>query len=149
MGAHKGKPDLGSVMMCIVSPTRIVLVKDEAFVDARWKLPGGGIEPTDGGIVAAAIREAREETGMDLAPKEIMLCSNQRRAKDGTYYPYLCLAQVSEEKLDTHQKIADENGKPIRVADFRRAEVSMMVDLLERHRGFVKALEEVSVSLPK
>lgn len=127
----------------------MILVKDESFTDARWKLPGGGIEESDGGIVVAAIREAREETGMDLAPEEIMLCSNQRRTKDGTYYPYLCLAQVPEEKLDTHPKVADENGKPIRVADFPRAEVSMMVDLLERHRGFVKALEEVTVLIKK
>lgn len=118
----------------------MILIKDESFHDARWKLPGGGIEAADAGIVAAAIREAREETGMEFAPEEMTLRCDQRRA-NGTYYPYLCLAQVSEEKLDSHQKVADENGRPIRVADFERDEVPTMLDLLERHRQFIQNVE--------
>ena len=130
-------------MMAIISPTRIILVKD-GRPNALWKLPGGTIEEKDAGIIAAAIREADEETGIKLLPEEVMLCANQRRAKDGKYYPYLCLAQVSEEKLESRLKVADEDGKPIWTAIFDRTEVPAMLDLLNRHRGFINALEEVS-----
>ncbi|MDQ1747710.1 MAG: hypothetical protein QOD07_1973 [Frankiaceae bacterium] len=34
--------------------------------------PGGGVEPADGGPVAAALREAREETGLDPAGVEVL-----------------------------------------------------------------------------
>lgn len=150
MGTEE-RSDLGSVMTAVISPTRILLVMDESKHNPRWKLPGGGIEQKrDGGsIIAAAIRETSEEAGIELSPEEVVLCANQRRAKDGTYYPYLCLAQVTEERLETRYKLGDEDGKPIKTALFERGEVPMMLDLLERHRGFIKALEEVSASMAK
>ncbi|MDO8566597.1 MAG: NUDIX hydrolase [bacterium] len=135
MSTHKGT-DIGSVVTCIISQTRILLVKDESRINARWKLPGGNIESSDGDVIAAAIREVREETGVKLLPEEVHLRSEERRTKP--YYPYCCVANVTEEKIDTRLKIADENGHPIRVADFKRSEVPTMVDLLERHRVFVR-----------
>ncbi len=121
----------------------MILIKD-GRPNALWKLPGGGIETSDEDVIAAAIREDAEETGIKLEREEVVLCAEQRRTEEGVYYPYFCLAQVSEEKLDTRFKSGDENGKPIKVTAFDRTEVPTMVDLLERHRFFIKALEEVA-----
>ncbi len=138
------EPNLGAVMTCIISPTRMILVKDGRR-NALWKLPGGGIETGDKDVIAAAIRENAEETGIKLEREEVIPCAEQRRTEEGVYYPYFYLAQVSEEKLDTRLEIADENGQPIRVAAFNRGEVPTMVDLLERHRSFIRAVEKVVV----
>lgn len=139
MGTN-GKPDLGAVVIYIISPTRALLVKDPSFRDALWKLPGGGIEPDDADIIAAAIRESREETGIQLLPKEVELRSEQRRT-NGAYYPYFCVARVSERKLNARFKIANENGRPIMTGIFERMEVPTMRDMLERHRFFIREIE--------
>jgi glyoxylase-like metal-dependent hydrolase (beta-lactamase superfamily II)/8-oxo-dGTP pyrophosphatase MutT (NUDIX family) len=36
------------------------------FFGGFWSLPGGGVEPSDGGDVQACAREVREETGVDV-----------------------------------------------------------------------------------
>lgn len=132
----EGQDTRGAVMICVVSPTRMVLVKDKRFPCPRWKLPGGGIEPTDIDVISAAIRECQEETGLSLALNEVSLHSTQIR-KNGSYRPHLCIAEVTEEKLDTRVKIGNEDGRDIMVGAFDRDEVPTMVDLLQVHRGLV------------
>lgn len=134
----RGGPDLGSVVLCVFSPTRIVLVKDKSFPEPFWKLPGGSIESTDTGIISAAIRECREETGIQLTMGEVFLHSLwwERRGKTA-YRPSFCIVRVSEEKLDTRLKVGDEDGHALMVAAFDKEEVPIMVDLLEQHRPLV------------
>lgn len=134
------RSDLGSVMTYVVSQKRAVLIKDKSKQNALWKLPGGGIEISDKTVVAAAIREVEEEIGIKLLRDEVFLMTEQRR-ENGTYYPYFCIARVSEEKLNTRKKVGDEDGKPLMVADFERAEIPTMLDLLERHRPFIQEIE--------
>jgi 8-oxo-dGTP pyrophosphatase MutT (NUDIX family) len=43
---------------------RVVLVHHAKLL--RWLQPGGHVEPGDAGIVEAALREAREETGLEV-----------------------------------------------------------------------------------
>lgn len=49
----------------------VLLMRRAERAGDRWSgqisLPGGHVEPTDEGAVAAAIRETREEVGLDLA----------------------------------------------------------------------------------
>jgi 8-oxo-dGTP pyrophosphatase MutT (NUDIX family) len=143
LGRKLGKA--GAVMTAVISPTRILLVQEER-PDALWKLPGGTIEETDEDTVVAAIREVYEETGVRLDRKEMTLCSEERRA-EGKYFPAFCLAEVPEEKLDTRKPINDEDGRPIKTGLFDRSEVPTMIDLLERHRGFITAIEELAASV--
>jgi ADP-ribose pyrophosphatase YjhB (NUDIX family) len=131
-----GKFGLGSVMTCIVSPKRMLLVEDESFADSFKKLPGGSIEQIDADVIAAAIREVREETGIQLLREEVELILEEQNEK-GKYRPYLCLARISEEKLDTRLEIADENGHPMMTKVFPRMQVSTMRGLLEKHRSLV------------
>ena len=125
-----------SVLICVLSPTRLVLVKDKMFAEPRWKLPGGGIESTDANVIAAAIRECREETGIHLLPTEFPFHFQNWR-ENGAYRPHFCIARVTEEKLDTRLKFGDENGRSIMVAAFGRAEVLDMIDVLDHHRPFL------------
>lgn len=41
---------------------------EHPFLGGFWSVPGGAVEPSDGGDIAAAIREVREELGLDLTP---------------------------------------------------------------------------------
>lgn len=138
MGTERRRPDRGAVVTCILSPTRIVLVMDENgnFSASRWKLPGGSIEREER-IVAAAIRECREETGIRLLSKEVSLHSWHWRGEGG-YRPHLCIARVTEEKLDTRAEIGQETAGPLLVKAFQRHEVLEMPDLLDRHRILIK-----------
>jgi len=53
----------------ILSPERDALLLIFHGKLARWLQPGGHIDPSDDDVLAAALREAREEVGMhDLAP---------------------------------------------------------------------------------
>lgn len=155
MRTFKSRSDLGSVAVYVISPTRTVLVIDESFADAKWKLPCGGIEDWDGGsavaaiidetertkarVIAAAIREVLEETGgIKLDPAEVTLVEEQKRV-NGVYYPYFCVAVVSEKKLEMHRDIGDEDGKRLTVAAFSR---HGRPGILERHRPFVRRIEQ-------
>ncbi|MFA6279062.1 MAG: NUDIX domain-containing protein [Candidatus Paceibacterota bacterium] len=130
-------------MTYIISPTRALLVIDESKCNPLWKIPGGTIELTDEGVIAAATRESFEETGVQLLPEEVVLFSKEKR-RDGIYYPHLCVASVSEEKLDTRARVtyeSGENDRPLKTGVLNRAEVPVMLDLLERHRHFVHEVE--------
>lgn len=126
----------GSVLICVLSPTRLVLVKDKRFAEPLWKLPGGGIESMDANAIAAAIRECRQETGIQLLPSDIHFYFQERR-EDGAYRPHFCIARVTEGKLNTRLKTGDENGHDIMVAAFGRDEILGSPDVLDHHQPFL------------
>ena len=143
------KPNLGAVMTLVASPTRVVLVKEMERPCALWKLPGGSIEPIDQGVgreqvIAASIRETLEETAIALARDEVRFQFEDSR-DNHRYTPYLCVAEVSEEKLDTHARITDGDGKPTVVNTFLFDELIAMEDLLPRHRDLIVRFANASV----
>ena len=142
MGMGRDGPNRGAVVTCILSPTRIVLVLDEqgSFDSPRWKLPGGSLEGKER-IVSAAIRECLEETGIRLLSREILLHSWHWRGKEG-YRPHLCIAQVTEEKLDTRLAVGQETNGPLLVKAFKRTQVLGMPDLLDKHRALIEEVFE-------
>ena len=130
----------GSVKVGILSPTRVILIKKIHYDDPLWALPGGGIDDDDTDIIGAIIRETAEETGIELLRSEIEHILEETLGE--RYAPHLCIARISEEKLDTRKPFGDENGRRLQVAAFDRSEVPTMPDLLERHRPFVHELEQ-------
>ncbi len=51
------------VTVAVIDEDRILLTKREDF--EVWCLPGGGVDPGES-VAQAAIREAREETGLEV-----------------------------------------------------------------------------------
>ncbi len=128
-----------SVITLIHSETRIVLVWDPSFNKPRWKLPGGGIEPTDLTVIDAAIRECHEETGINLFREEITLFSCQPH-KSRASNLYRCIARVTEEKLDTRSEFGSEGTHLIKVKAFWIEEVLRKVHLLPQHRPLIEEM---------
>jgi 8-oxo-dGTP pyrophosphatase MutT (NUDIX family) len=57
----------GSAVVAREDGSAFLLVKHKKL--ARWLQPGGHCDPDDGGVLATALREAQEETGVeDLVP---------------------------------------------------------------------------------
>ena len=138
-----------SVAVDVISPTRRALVRDRRFEpDAYWKVVGGSIEKGDDSPIAAVIREVREETGdpsvpdsgIQLLPEEITLVF-ERPFPNGSVQ-YFFVARVSEEKLDTHGKVGDEDGAPLDIQVVRRVDTLSMPDLLEWHKEIVRLDEK-------
>jgi len=114
----------------------VVLVRNDFYRDSYWKLPGGKIEQFDLDVIAAAIREVGEETGIALKRKEVALLTMQWR-EDQVYHPYFCVAKVTDDTLETRSAVADEDGDPMWVSVFERSEV-LGAKVLERHRDLIK-----------
>ena len=71
-----GKPvtdNLGAAIVVLMEegPDRFALVKEGDREPSYWKFSGGKVEPEDGSPLDAAIREAKEETGITIPPERI------------------------------------------------------------------------------
>lgn len=68
------------------------------YMDGHYSVPAGHL---DGGetIIQAAVREAREETGLELAPQELAFASVLHRRED-------------EERVDFFIRVRCWNGEP-------------------------------------
>jgi len=84
----------------IVREGKIVLVKRgrEPF-EGKWALPGGFVDSGES-VEEACVREAKEETGLDVRVKELVgVFSNPRRDPRGTVgIAFLCEAMGGEMK---------------------------------------------------
>lgn len=74
-------PPIPAATVVILRPARLgpgleVLLTERpstmAFGPGIWVFPGGRVDEADGSAVAAAVREAREEVGLDLEPTDLV-----------------------------------------------------------------------------
>lgn len=84
--------------------TRIVLrVGDEILVtrtwmsDGRWSLPGGGLHRSED-PVNGAVRELREETGINILPSKLSYLKTETYRNDGLTFTAIYYACGSAEK---------------------------------------------------
>jgi 8-oxo-dGTP diphosphatase len=61
----------GAAVFILDGDGRVLLIKED-YGAHRWGLPGGLAEPSDGDLGTTAIREAREETRLDVQLGDIV-----------------------------------------------------------------------------
>lgn len=53
-----------SAGIAILNPTRTAILLVRCAVSGKWSIPKGGVEHDDSSVLATAIREVKEETGL-------------------------------------------------------------------------------------
>ena len=122
------KTEIAAVVL-IVTPLGIPLVRDPAKPSPIfWKLPGGHGEAGEDARMCA-VREAKEETGLDLSDSELKEVDVM--AKDSHT---LTIFQAKLSSLDGLQKEGNE-GEEVRV--FSPSEILSMDDFMPNHYSAV------------
>jgi len=100
----------------------VLLVKRGAEPNqGRWSLPGGALE-TGETVEAAAVRETREETGVDVRPSRVLDVRNFIERKDGQVRWHYVLIDVLCEYI---------RGDPFPATDAENARLIPLRDLGE------------------
>ena len=104
---------------------RIALIRKPHFADGVWRTPGGGIKNGED-AEAGAVREALEETGLDVRLERYLVASRARFVCDGRELPWrthVLLArtdghtlapQDADEIADARWGTLDELAGPLR-----------------------------------
>ena len=80
---------------------RIALIRKPHFADGIWRPPGGGIKPGED-FVDGAVREALEETGLDVTLDRYLVAANAIFRHDGNkldWHTHVFLATTPDETL--------------------------------------------------
>ncbi|WP_049900126.1 NUDIX domain-containing protein [Halococcus agarilyticus] len=100
--------------------------------DETWALPGGWVEPGEA-PPAAAIRETKEETGLDVEPIELVDVYNRRSGEYGFHGQvnllYRCRA-VGGEIDPSHEALAVEYRRPAGIETWHADHESRVADVL-------------------
>jgi ADP-ribose pyrophosphatase YjhB (NUDIX family) len=115
------------VNVAVVREERILLTRREDF--DVWCLPGGHVEPGEP-LVAAAHREVREETGLEIRIERLVGMYSRPRWLDGTYHLALFGATVAGGRLEP------QPSEVLELAFFARDEIP--ADLLVGQRERIR-----------
>ena len=67
------------VLVIVHDEGRFLLIQEATGADrGRWYLPAGGVRPGES-LVEAAIRETREESGIDITPRALLWIEDESR----------------------------------------------------------------------
>ena len=91
-GVSRKHPTYGFSLVIIQHPTTKKFVLIEEGAQQGWWLPAGGVDPGEG-FKEAAIREAKEEAGIDIVLKAILSFENSARPKGGGRQRMVFLAE--------------------------------------------------------
>ncbi|HVX58508.1 MAG TPA: NUDIX domain-containing protein [Candidatus Saccharimonadales bacterium] len=95
-----------SVFIAVISDGKVILTKrkNTSFMDGFYDLPSGHVEEGES-IKDAAVRELKEETGVDVEPKELELFNiTQGYSSPGRPYLYM---MFKTEKFDGNPSLTE------------------------------------------
>jgi 8-oxo-dGTP diphosphatase len=133
-------PSAGAGAVLFDPEGRVLLVR-EGYGRRRWGLPGGGIEPGEQPH-EAAVREAREETGLVVTPWAVLGLYRFHSDHVFDVYAYLCDYE-GEPSIASPGEItdviwADTQALPTPMTNIVAAAVP---DALAGNRGLVREIE--------
>jgi len=83
------------VAAVVTEEGRILLARHEKGGESYWVLPGGAVEPGET-LVAALVRELREEAGLEVQPGELLFVNDGYRPEAETVAVYFSARPVGE-----------------------------------------------------
>jgi len=90
--ADERRPPIAAALAVVLRGERFLLVRRSHRPDAgRWGFPGGKIEPGET-VIAAALRELAEETGVSADPVEVLTAVDVIRRDGAVLHHYVLIA---------------------------------------------------------
>ena len=99
------EPAVGAL---IINEDKLLLVKSPKWKHQRWTVPGGHIEVGES-AEQAIVREAKEETGLDVIPTKLLLIQEAVFSEEYykpmhyLFFDFLCKAKNNHVKLDNRE----------------------------------------------
>jgi ADP-ribose pyrophosphatase YjhB (NUDIX family) len=90
------------VTLFILNGDRLALIRKPHFLPGVWRPPGGGIHPRED-FVSGAVREALEETGLDVELRRYLVATDAHFLLDGrelAWRTHVFLAETTDETLE-------------------------------------------------
>jgi 8-oxo-dGTP pyrophosphatase MutT (NUDIX family) len=126
--------------MAVLKEESILLVKQTWRGSTFWTLPGGRIEPGEE-AEAAAVREAKEETGLETEAVRLVCQYRHPRLGGGMYYCFLgkvvggvCRLGGDPELMPDEQELRELKWFPFEEAE-QFVEIGRILDYLGNRRG--------------
>lgn len=128
----KSKPIRVSAKAIVMSGTDILLLKQP---DGSWDLPGGKIRQGES-VKTGLKREVREETGIDIAPKNLVrtTLASRRKGKEKLILSFLCQFDLHATSIRLSDEHVDFACMPL--------ETALQLDLKPHHRSAVIAAHQ-------
>jgi nucleoside triphosphatase len=99
------EPTVGAL---IINKERLLLVKSPKWKHQKWTVPGGHMEVGES-AEQAIVREAKEETGLDIIPIKLLLVQEAIFSEEYykpmhyLFFDFLCKAENDNVKLDNRE----------------------------------------------
>ena len=138
-------PDVSVVAICYTHPggTKIVLVhsREHAGREPFLKFPGGRREPGET-AEEAAIREVKDETGISLEEKDLVLAVKIPKYGRGENYDYHIFLAVADSLHGIKSEYEEEDGRVLVVLALDLDELNdFPIKVLPEHRPWVEELQ--------